>query len=53
MNSRSPTVMAVLVGMFWEVELFEDLVPLMFFDCFYCLSKDIVMGFGDFEELGF
>ena len=53
MYSRSPTVMVVLVGMFWEVELFEGPAPLMFFDCFCCLSEDIVMDFGDFEGLGF
>ena len=53
MYSRSPTVMVVLVGMFWEVEVFEGPVPLMFFDFFYCLSEDIVMDFGDFEGLGF
>lgn len=53
MYSRSPTVMVVLVGMFWEMELFEDLAPLMFFDYFCCLSEDIVVDFGDFEGLGF
>ncbi|XP_050908624.1 uncharacterized protein LOC127122310 [Lathyrus oleraceus] len=39
--------------LYWEMELFEDPAPLMFFDCFCCLSEDIVVDFGDFEGLGF